>query len=1493
MVWSIRAKKYGMAWVGSTSTLLPEVSKFDDMSHKDIEFMLSLRGVELKVHNNHNIIFQEGDIIPYLFYLKSGEIHLVKKRKVKKYVVIDKLSTPCIFGEHALFNKCAPATATVASDHSEIYSIQITTLFREIQTNPIFSRRFNTSIAKLLLTKISELEEDTEKITIKREDINISSDNEDISSGSTELLKSPSVSSLNGESSEASSGSNLNSVVQPPAEKTSPPGRWNMTRPKSSVVDINQNSSNNALGSRRFSPQSTFSVGVKPSSRASDNNNISSNNNTTTITTNIITPEIVTSTSPTLIPKPPSLITVPSISKSKSSNFESVKSSPRASPLTAKSNSVHFEKLNPRKISVDRNTSINSPPLTMKDEHSTSHESESVSTVDDLNTNFPNTSSNFTLRISGGDTDFFESKEFGENDALLQILENKQNYDSEEDTPYSVDDESSRATDDFDGVFSENSSPSSTPSVTPPVTPTHRPRNSAVRLTTSGGVRRKGSSAFIHTNQINNRLSALDLPPDKSSGEVSLKQLYELNRAKSDDQLILKKNSLDYNSVQEEFKSLQLEELMGELFFRWNKESISFLLFHFSNDIEYRDPFLHNRTIGKQEFSEHAQKVFSKYPTWEWSILERYTCTPSTSIVKLNNLGSPTSRSPTLSNEGSPTISPSVSKSNSTHFTTLSVVTQRMEVAIRRGNRELIEQSNVIIHFNDSSKKVVRLELFFDTSRFKTLIEDERKSKFFSKSLADLPSVISDDGQYKPRKSGGSSQVKSRLSKKKLNSTTSTTSSSSSNISLQSYPNNTNTGSSSNNNSSNEQSSIAQRFDLPVPDKLLKEFNCQLEAGTAVKPITKLGELYILSKYLCYQISKQFGMTSKEVIPIRTIESIKYNGSNIFITRKTTSKYKFISTPQLVITFSFDEECQEAYHIISNLCSARSSETKIKSNQLFLQFDFKKLLEDIPDLEIGQTSSDKSVRIGLFDEEKESDGGLKLWSNNIAAWSVSTYPRITSELPDGKIKIKSERQGDPICDRYSIERLTDRVLIALADGCNWGPKPLAAAKIAVNIFTDYCKRNLLNMKSIHETASLFFRSLPVIQNKIVESKELTWWECGTTTLLGGCILPVVDPKYKWVFCCINVGDCKAYRISLKQNKIFDITTNSRTGKGALDAQDCGGRLGPSKDGNPDLRNLSVYFEYLDDGDFVICTTDGVYDNLDPQTLGLHPSSAGIDEFQSWNDVNNDDQDLIMKVMLAKEKYTLDLLSNILNGIIKEKSLKSYSDLCPEWIVDALITHCNTTTLKIRQYMENNPSKPQPKDYSEYPGKVDHTTCLVVRATTVELKEDEEELDNLIMRLSSSGFIKSEQPFLGGDLLTQLENDPKLVGLTRSHLIKTAQSLLNFHYITPVSQVGFLESFMTNITYKSKTNKPELTRFDWQSFIESTTRKNYKKGDVIIKQGSTSTNIYQVALGRCSIVKANLKDVDSKPLGKFQVRKGSVVAYLNSPDFFWRILSVWV
>ncbi len=192
----------------------------------------------------------------------------------------------------------------------------------------------------------------------------------------------------------------------------------------------------------------------------------------------------------------------------------------------------------------------------------------------------------------------------------------------------------------------------------------------------------------------------------------------------------------------------------------------------------------------------------------------------------------------------------------------------------------------------------------------------------------------------------------------------------------------------------------------------------------------------------------------------------------------------------------------------------------------------------------------------------------------VCARSISTYPM----LPTMK------RDGDPIADKLYCAVSKNRVIVTIADGCNWGARPEQAAIRATNAVKDYLQIRHQEIQDLQDVGHYLYRAFCCAHNKIIEGKE-DIWDAGTTTLLSGMCVELdtqneSDPK--WAFCCASVGDCKAFLYTKKTNEVVDLTAGNRVNQ--KDPRDPGGRLGPYiGNGDPDLRNMKLYpllFSYL-------------------------------------------------------------------------------------------------------------------------------------------------------------------------------------------------------------------------------------------------------------------------------------------------------------------------
>ncbi len=347
------------------------------------------------------------------------------------------------------------------------------------------------------------------------------------------------------------------------------------------------------------------------------------------------------------------------------------------------------------------------------------------------------------------------------------------------------------------------------------------------------------------------------------------------------------------------------------------------------------------------------------------------------------------------------------------------------------------------------------------------------------------------------------------------------------------------------------------------------------------------------------------------------------------------------------------------------------------------------LLKDIPLLPLSFIDSDAIVRRGptQLDEHTPQNASYEGGRWAMSGQSISTYP---TTMTQGQ---KLMRDGDPICDSYVAQLHNSSAILCLTDGCGWGMRPRDASHTACNRFTEYIHNHLSEVKDSHALAKLLFHGLVEAHYKVISGND----DAGTTTILGGVIVPIGEQDGLSLFIFISVGDCKAYCRKASSGIVVDLSVETRTS--AFDAKDPGGRIGPhNPDKMPDLRNLTIDFRVCEAGDIIILVSDGVSDNFDPEYNGLMPLDLGMPE-SDWKSVQ--DKEYVAK---CKSQWSCVKIAQLINTV----------EVSPESIVRVLLDYCVVLTKPSRDFLENVRVEKLPSDYVKYPGKMDHTTCLAIR-----------------------------------------------------------------------------------------------------------------------------------------------------------------------------------
>ena len=259
-------------------------------------------------------------------------------------------------------------------------------------------------------------------------------------------------------------------------------------------------------------------------------------------------------------------------------------------------------------------------------------------------------------------------------------------------------------------------------------------------------------------------------------------------------------------------------------------------------------------------------------------------------------------------------------------------------------------------------------------------------------------------------------------------------------------------------------------------------------------------------------------------------------------------------------------------------------------------------------------------------------------------------------------------------------------------------------------------------------------------------------EGGLTTLCATLILPAKDSK-QFIVCIVNVGDSLAYVFS-KHHGVREITTGSHDIQSERDIRDAGGALGPVNGQDPELHNLTCSMTYVDPGDIVYLTTDGISDNFDPVVTKIavarrRHSDPSIGEEGD----QNENEELGMQdgkpEMKPHERHLYS--AKEMERIIHEFELNTEMPCSAQELCGALLQHVLKLTDPKRKILENPElygkklrSKERKRRDSEIvskmskaPGKLDHACIVGYEVGNYHGNddedyeaEDEDEVDNM-------------------------------------------------------------------------------------------------------------------------------------------------------------------
>jgi hypothetical protein len=125
------------------------------------------------------------------------------------------------------------------------------------------------------------------------------------------------------------------------------------------------------------------------------------------------------------------------------------------------------------------------------------------------------------------------------------------------------------------------------------------------------------------------------------------------------------------------------------------------------------------------------------------------------------------------------------------------------------------------------------------------------------------------------------------------------------------------------------------------------------------------------------------------------------------------------------------------------------------------------------------------------------------------------------------------------------------------------------------------------------------------------------------------------------------------------------------------------------------------------------TSDGVYDNYDPQYLGIQPSDLHVGD-GDWKSIPT--------------AHVNGIKGKFITRAVQQRIHESTVNPTPRRCVVSMLRYCVEATKPTREWMEAHPGKALPKNFRAFPGQLDHATCLTFRVSTCSQRSLDSNVD---------------------------------------------------------------------------------------------------------------------------------------------------------------------
>jgi hypothetical protein len=338
------------------------------------------------------------------------------------------------------------------------------------------------------------------------------------------------------------------------------------------------------------------------------------------------------------------------------------------------------------------------------------------------------------------------------------------------------------------------------------------------------------------------------------------------------------------------------------------------------------------------------------------------------------------------------------------------------------------------------------------------------------------------------------------------------------------------------------------------------------------------------------------------------------------------------------------------------------------------------------------------------------------------------------------VNLSTTQQNTPLATSYSLEYSPTRLTFCFtsSNGAveNLSPKSRDLALMTNGMFMASLASSETSIINSFRAAQCVVDAFQATHDFVLsEEEQLKASE--SISLFGGVVCSISNLEETsgadWLLVAATVGTNKLFHFDTETKTLSEV---SRTSDNSINRNSDPGNNNATTDtkdefdlaaqsgvgvANPNLSNLSLYFQRCRESDVLILMSAVTYQNLDPIVLGKTPADCGVTDIKDWKDLSPH----------ALHKLRVFLRSKLLMSMIGEARQHT-----PHQILKKLVTHCRNVAQRSKDGSEPISLSKESDSTPMTKGKIGFASAMCFSIASLETPSQEEQIAKKELHMST-------------------------------------------------------------------------------------------------------------------------------------------------------------